>query len=104
MPTPPFTPTRALLNPKFDGYKLDTAPHAQSSVSLPYPLSQTAKSGTLLTFQEVQSRIRHNHLTVWPEGEGGEGEGRAVYVDEEMRVVGISIGVCPLSLSLRDVY
>ena len=89
MPKAPFTPNRALLNPKFDGYKLDPLEHDEVIASYPlaYPLSQiTPSAKSPLTFQEMQSRIRHNHLTIGPDG-------NAVYVDAEMKVVALSIDV-----------
>ena len=78
-----FTPNRSLINSKFDGYKLDPVEHDNVMLNfpLPYQLSQIAPSAkSPLTFQEVHSRIRHNHLAV------GE-DGRAVYVDSELKVI-----------------
>lgn len=95
-----FTPNRALLNPKFDGYKLDAADHDDviSSYPLVHKLSQIAPSAkSPLTFQEVQSRIRHNHLCIGPNG-------RAVYVDEELNVTSVVLdNVCLASLSSERV-
>ena len=83
-----FTPNRALLNPKFEGYKL--SPLSQEEAVSHFPLehkpSQTNVSGrSHVSFQEVQSRILHNHLAV------GSQDGRAVYVDGELRVVCVDI-------------
>ena len=81
-----FEPTRSLLNPKFEGYKLDALDQDKlvSRFPLQYRLSQTSLSGRVpLSFQEVQSRIRHNHLTISPSQ-------KAYYVDAEYRVVEIA--------------
>ena len=81
-----FEPNKSLLNPKFEGYKLDAIDQDQvlTRFKLEHPLSQSSAAGrSPLSFQEVQSRIRHNHLVVGPDG-------RAVYVDAEMRVVSMT--------------
>ncbi len=90
-----FTPDRSLLNPKFDGYKF--SPLDNDEVTTHHPLanrlSQTNVSGRApLSFQEVQSRVLHNHLALC------SGSRRAAYVDAELRVVvvdldEVSIGV-----------
>ncbi|EJD50529.1 hypothetical protein AURDEDRAFT_182440 [Auricularia subglabra TFB-10046 SS5] len=59
--------TRALLNPKFEGYRLQ--PLEQSDAVFPYhlpaPATQSTVSGrAFLSFQEVANRIKHNHLSV----------------------------------------
>ncbi|PSR74811.1 hypothetical protein PHLCEN_2v9525 [Hermanssonia centrifuga] len=80
-----FEPNRSLLNPKFEGYKLDALNQEDiiTRYSLPHKLKQTTASGkSPFSFQEVQSRIRHNHLTFAPNG-------RAVYVDAELRVIAV---------------
>ncbi len=80
-----FEPNRSLLNPKFEGYKLDALNQEDiiTRYSLPHKLKQTAASGkSPFSFQEVQSRIRHNHLIFAPNG-------RAVYVDAELRVIAV---------------
>ena len=82
-----FNANRTLLNPKFDGYKLDPIDHDEvmSSYPLTHKLSQIAPSAkSPLNFSEVQSRIRHNHLAIGPNG-------RAVYVDAELRVIGVDL-------------
>lgn len=81
-------PDRSLLNPKFEGYKLD--PISQEDAVLHHNLefrpTQVAISGRVpLSFQEVQSRIRHNHLSVYP------GSNQAAYVDADFRVVLIDV-------------
>ncbi|KZT34363.1 CS-domain-containing protein [Sistotremastrum suecicum HHB10207 ss-3] len=80
-----FSPSRALLNPKFEGYKLSPLPH-QSHVfrySLERHVTQATASSSLqtrsLSFEEVQSRIRHNHLAL---GQGNRG----LYIDEDLGV------------------
>lgn len=49
------------------------------------PTQATVSSGSVFSFQEVQSRITHNHLAVWSEA------GRAIYVDSDARVIAIDI-------------
>ena len=85
---PDFTPDRALLNPRFDGYKF--SPLEYEDVASRYPLehklTQTNVSGRApLSFQEVQSRVTHNHLAVCSQTR------RAAYVDAELRVVGFDL-------------
>jgi hypothetical protein len=92
-----FAPKRTLLNPKFEGYKLDLV--NQEDVVARYPLeykpTQATVSGrSTFSFQEVQSRITHNHLAVWSEA------GRAIYVDSDARVIAIDID----AVSFRNVY
>jgi hypothetical protein len=87
---PKLEPVRALLNPKFEGYRLDPVPEADAVARFPLPrtATQATVSGrALLSFEEVQSRVRHNHLAV---GSGGPG-GRALYVDAEMGVVLVTL-------------
>jgi hypothetical protein len=84
-----FHTNKALLNPKFEGYKLHIIPQDDSIFRFPltHRPSQTAISGKVpLTFQEVQSRITHNHLTVHGES------GRAVYIDADFNLVLIELG------------
>lgn len=75
-----FTPRRPLLNPHFEGYKLSFTP-APHIVSVPLEHRATqSRSGThALGFQEVSSRVRHNHLAV--------SESDAVYIAEDGSVV-----------------
>lgn len=73
-----FVPNKALLNPKFEGYKLD--PLDSDSCVFEYALpgegatQSTVRSTAQLysqpTFQEVRNRIRHNHLS--PARVGGQ--------------------------------
>jgi len=79
-----FTPNRALLNPKFEGYKLEVISQEDSVTrfGLQYRASQVANSGrSPLSFKEVQSRITHNHLAIAYESN------RCLYIDSEHRVV-----------------
>ena len=86
-----FKLNRSLLNPKFEGYKFSPLP--QDALTRRYRLqhkpSQTnpsaSRSTQPMSFQEVQSRITHNHLTVRP------GSALGVYVDAEHRVIGVTI-------------
>lgn len=85
-------PNGALLNPKFEGYKLDALEESEHVVhhglDPAHRPRQAAVSGrSLLSFHEVQSRIRHNHFYVSPDGR------RAVYVDGDMKVVSVEFGV-----------
>lgn len=94
-----FEPNRALLNPKFEGYKLDPIDQQNvlSRFPLEHPVTQSSAAGrSPLSFQEVQSRIRHNHLAVGPGANG-----RAAYVDQESQVVlvnwdDVSVSFCML--------
>jgi hypothetical protein len=79
-----FNTKASLLNPKFEGYKLD--PVDQDEILFRYPLEypttqSTASNTILLSFPEVQSRITHNHLATSP------AEGRAVYVDSDYNLI-----------------
>ncbi|KAI0072867.1 hypothetical protein K474DRAFT_1650338 [Panus rudis PR-1116 ss-1] len=95
-----FEPERSLLNPKFEGYKLDALDQdkAVSRYALTHKPSQTALSGRVPpSFQEVQSRIRHNHLAVGPNG-------RAAYVDSDMKVIAVEIDDETLQPSFSTLY
>ena len=84
---PTFEPERSLLNPKFEGYKLDAINQDDVVVryALPYTLNQSSPAGrSPLSFQEVHSRIRHNHLALGPGG-------RSVYVDHDLKVIAVDI-------------
>lgn len=86
-----FVPRRELLNPKFEGYRLD--PVAQDEIVTRVDLVHKASQSTVspkspLSFQEVQSRITHNHLFV-------SDSGRAIYVDVDFNVVSVDVAsVC----------
>ena len=79
-----FATDRALLNPKFDGYKLspiDEKDHVQAFL-LPKPATQATVSGQEhISFNEVRSRVRHNHLYT------GVEPGHSVYINSEGGVV-----------------
>ncbi|KAG5352927.1 NudC domain-containing protein 1 [Termitomyces sp. T112] len=96
-----FESTRTLINPKFEGYKLD--PVSQDEIVARYPLqfkpTQATVSGkSPLSFQEVQSRITHNHLAICI------GANRAMYVDSAHRVILIDIDPATISPSFRVLY
>ncbi|KIJ54937.1 hypothetical protein M422DRAFT_24802 [Sphaerobolus stellatus SS14] len=75
---PNFTPTRSLLNPHFEGYKLSFTPTPNIQyVTLPQHVNQARAGISSLGFQKVASRVRHNHLAV------GSGGNEAVYVAED---------------------
>ncbi|KAI0822263.1 hypothetical protein BC628DRAFT_1327771 [Trametes gibbosa] len=98
---PTFTPDRSLLNPKFDGYKFSPLEYDEvtSHYSLQHRLSQTNASGRApLSFQEVQSRVLHNHLVVCSQSR------RAVYVDAELRVIGVDLDEATLVPTFRVLY
>jgi len=83
-----FKPNRALLNPKFEGYKLE--PIRQEDAVSRYTLSNrptqaTASTRVPLAFEEMRSRITHNHLAV--DGDGA----RAAYVDDAWNVCLIGV-------------
>jgi hypothetical protein len=83
-----FNLNRALLNPKFDGYKLDSA--LQETNVKRYKLSRrptqaTASTGAPLAFEEMRSRISHNHLSV------DNDSGLAAYIDDQYTVCLIGI-------------
>lgn len=82
----PFDPEHTLLNPLFEGYKLDAIIQEDvlSRHPLPHALNQsTAAAKSPLSFHEMQSRIRHNHIAISPTG-------FAVYVAADYKVVGIA--------------
>jgi hypothetical protein len=84
-----FIPTRSLLNPKFEGYKLQLLDQNDivRRYDLPYKTTQASTYGkSPLTLQEVQSRITHNHLAI------STANGRGVYVDTHHRVVVVDVG------------
>jgi hypothetical protein len=89
-----FTPNRALLNPKFEGYKLEVISQEDSVMrfGLQHRPTQVANSGrSPLSFKEVQSRITHNHLAM------ANDSGRCLYVDSEHRVILVdftNVGLC----------
>ena len=90
-------PNRALLNPRFDGYKFSRLEHDEviSHYPLQHKLSQTNVSGRApLSFQEVQSRVTHNHLAIYNQSK------RAVYVDAELRVIAIDVDEVSRFLSI----
>ncbi|TFK91115.1 hypothetical protein K466DRAFT_644078 [Polyporus arcularius HHB13444] len=98
---PTFTTDRSLLNPRFDGYKF--APLNYDEVTSHHPLehklSQTNVSGrNPLSFQEVQSRVTHNHLAVCRQTR------RAAYVDAELRVIGVDLDEATLKPDFRVLY
>ncbi|KAG0693180.1 hypothetical protein DFH29DRAFT_816611 [Suillus ampliporus] len=79
-----FTPNHDLLNPKFEGYRLEVISQedAVTRFGLEYRPTQVANSGrSPLSFKEVQSRITHNHLAT------ANGSGRCLYIDSEHRVI-----------------
>ena len=93
---PSFTPDRSLLDPKFEGYRLEPIPQEDvvTRYDLQFKLTQAtvspaASARSSLSMQEVQSRITHNHLAVSP-APTTQG-GRALYVDAELSVVVVDV-------------
>jgi len=83
-----FSTNRSLLNPKFEGYRLEPIP--QENVVIRYDLQyrttqSTTSTSAFLSFQDVQSRITHNHLHISSEGSC------ALYIDAEYKVVAIDV-------------
>lgn len=96
-----FTPSKRLINYKFDGYKLETIAqeNAVSRFSLQFtPTQATVTGGTPLSFQEVQSRITHNHLAVESDS------GRAIYVDSSYRIILVDLNKDMLAPSFRILH
>ncbi|TFK52533.1 hypothetical protein OE88DRAFT_1412631 [Heliocybe sulcata] len=96
-----FVTDRTLLNPKFEGYRLHALTQESHILRTRLPSdhkpTQAAVSGrTFLSFQEVQSRINHNHLAVRDD--------RAVYVDAESNVVLVELDPSTLKPNLRTIY
>lgn len=92
-----FPTNRTRLNLKFEGYKL--APVAQDDLVAGFPLSAyptqvnvSGRTKTPLSFEEVQSRITHNHLAVAHDGQS------AIYIDSELNV--IRVVVSPVSVRI----
>ncbi|KAH7089390.1 hypothetical protein BKA62DRAFT_790099 [Auriculariales sp. MPI-PUGE-AT-0066] len=82
-------PTRLTgsAKPKFEGYKLQALDQSElvAQYHLPVPSSQATVSGrSLLSFQEVSSRIKHNHLAI------GHGNA-AAYIDAQGGVHTITV-------------
>jgi hypothetical protein len=86
-----FDVNRSLLNSKFEGYKFNPLSQEDSvrNYDLPYRPTQTNPSSTLsmhpMSFQEVQSRIKHNHISTVVE------TGLSVYVDAEYRIIAVTL-------------
>ncbi|SJL07390.1 uncharacterized protein ARMOST_10737 [Armillaria ostoyae] len=79
-----FRLQRELINPRFEGYKLDAI--SQDDVVTRYNLEHkatqvTSSNKSLLTFKEMQSRITHNHLATCGK--------YAVYVDSQFNLIAI---------------
>ncbi|KAF7291549.1 CS domain-containing protein [Mycena chlorophos] len=78
-----FAVNRSLVNPQFEGYKLDVSDaHSVDRHGLQYPISQSTVASPL-SFEEVHSRITHNHLAVLGS--------RLVYVDAHFRVIFVQL-------------
>lgn len=89
-----FNPNRALLNPKFEGYKLH--PILQEKAVRRYklprrPTQATVSTRSPLSFEEMRSRITHNHLSL------DSDSGSAVYVDDQYTICLVSIPMSAVS-------
>lgn len=85
-----FDRNRDLLNPKFESYKLlpltqEEHVYRHLLTYRPTQANVSGRSRTPLSFEEVQSRIRHNHLSVAQDGQS------ALYVDENFNIVRVSV-------------
>lgn len=93
------------MNPKFDGYKLAALSEADVVHALLLPadgLSQaTVAAGAYLSFQEVQNRIRHNHLSP---GIGSQGSATLGYIDKAGIFTIIEIDRSTLTVRFRSVF
>ena len=81
-----FPTNRSLLNPKFEGYKFSSLPQDEYVLrfpltALPTQANVSGRSRTPLSFEEVQSRITHNHLAISKDAQS------AVYVDDDLNVI-----------------
>ena len=94
-----FKPDRSLLNPKFEGYKLQVISPDVARYDLPYKPTQVTTSGrSPLSLQEVHSRITHNHLTL------SLNCARALYVDAEHRVVVVDVDVSDVRMLSTPIH
>jgi hypothetical protein len=102
-----FNVKRSLLNPKFDGYKLSSISDRDcvSTVSLPAQgLSQSTVSvKSHLYFQEVQSRVRHNHLAVAIDSAVSSPIATFAYIDKEMVFTSVLIDQVRIMVSLYSI-
>lgn len=81
---PAFTPNRSILNPRFEGYKFSFTPSSHlTHIPLSHYVTQSRSGTRVLAFEEVASRLRHNHLAV--------GEDSAIYVGEGGVVVLVQV-------------
>ncbi|KIM29996.1 hypothetical protein M408DRAFT_15659 [Serendipita vermifera MAFF 305830] len=100
-----FNVKRSLLNSKFDGYKLSPLTDADCVNTTPLPaqgLSQsTVSAKSHLYFQEVQSRVRHNHLAV-----AGDSEAIATfaYIGKEREFTSILIDKVSLQVQIHPLF
>ena len=83
-----FTPSRDLLTPKFESYKLSVPASDDAVRTFPLPGAgfkpRTLPDHARLAYSEVQARVRHNHLSP---GKAGD----LVYIDADLRVVGVAL-------------
>lgn len=92
-----FSTNRSLLNPNFEGYKLsaleqDDFVRRFRLNSKPTQATVSGRTKTPLSFEEVQSRITHNHLSISYDGS------HAIYVDEDLKVIRVTVD------SVRSLY
>jgi hypothetical protein len=102
-----FVLNRSLLNPKFDGYKLSTLDHARSVTPITLPargISQsTVPASGRMSFHEVQSRVRWNHLALGCDSAPSNGYATLGYIDKEGVFTAILINKVRLILSSHSI-
>lgn len=85
----PIKPTRNLLNPKFEGYKLELFDEQVGLISVPLPQPSIAVPKVplheKLSYKEIRSRVHYNHL--FAGYDTCEGHGIAYYFDSDFRIV-----------------
>lgn len=98
-----FKIDRTKLNPKFDGYKLASLDEANTVRRIPLPangISQaTVSASSYLFFQEVQARIKFNHLAV---GSDSDTYATLGYIDKDGTFTVVRLDKVDIVLSLRS--
>ncbi|KAG8904791.1 hypothetical protein FRB99_001180 [Tulasnella sp. 403] len=100
-----FPVDRSLLNPKFDGYKLHNLDDSLTLQQHPLP-GQGATQSTIttrattitLSFEEFQSRVKHNHLSP------GLNEGELAYIDAGRNLVLVRCDPDTAEVTFRTVF
>jgi hypothetical protein len=89
---PVLVPDRARLNPRFEAYRLSSAPDdLDLRTTLDVPVIPAAGHGHApIALAQARARAARNHLAVSPSGQ------RALFIDAERRVLVVSLDVCNL--------